>query len=65
MLKFSRKKGTALPEYMLIAALFAVTLGLAIFQMSPDLFRTYFEKSISNSATTDGNGRLTLPVMGE
>ena len=58
------REGTALPEYILIAVLFALTLGLAIFQMSPDVITTYFEKSVDENATISG-GNLKMTVMGE
>ncbi len=64
-MKFHKsRKGTALPEYILIATLFALTLGLALFQTAPDLLRTYFEKSTDENATING-GDLKLTVMGE
>ena len=65
MNKFSNKKGMAAFEYFLIAAVFALTLGIAIFQMSPDLLRSYFENSVSGGVTTSTDGTLTIGVMGE
>jgi len=65
MIKLSKKKGIALPEYVLILAFFSIVLGFTILQMNPDILRKYFENSISGDAVTDTNGTLTLPVMGE
>ncbi len=64
MLKFSRKKGAALPEYALIAVLFAVTLGIAVFQLSPGVLKTFFIKSVSEKATTS-NGNFEMKTLGE
>jgi len=51
-------------EYILIAALFAVTAGIAVFQLSPDLLRKFFERSIDDTATTSG-GTLQMKTLGE
>jgi len=58
------RSGSALPEYVIIAVAFALTVGIALFQMAPDVLRTYFEKSTDEDATISG-GTLKMTVMGE
>ncbi len=65
MIKFSKKKGIAVAEYALIAVLFALILGIAIFQISPGVLKTYFIKSIDTTSTEVINGKLKLKTMGE
>ena len=65
MLKLSKKKGVALPEYVLILVFFSVALGATILQMNPDILKTYFQNSMGKGSTTKADGTLTLPVMGE
>ena len=62
----SKKNGQTVVEYVLIASLVSITVGLALFQLNPNLFRNYFKASVSSSnATIDNNGQMTLKGMGD
>ena len=63
--KFFKRKGSALFDYALVLILFALPIGLTIFEMSPDILKTYFEKSVDNHAVTADDGTLTMKTMGE
>ncbi len=65
MKKFHGKKGINAAEYVLIAVLFAVFLGIAIFQMSPDVLRKFFVNSVKPSSGGNDLGTLQLQTMGE
>ena len=62
----SKKKGQTVVEYALIAAVIGVTVGLALLELNPNLFRNYFKSSVSSSnETIDNNGQMTLQGMGD
>ena len=58
-----KRKGAAV-DYVLVAVLFAMVAGIAVFQLSPDLLRKFFEKTIDDSTTTTG-GTLQMKTLGE
>lgn len=62
----SKKNGQTVVEYALIAAIIGGTLGLALFELNPNLFRNYFKSSAgSTNATIDSNGQMTMERMGD
>ena len=63
MTKFSKKKGLAIVEYALIAALFAMTLGIAVYSVSPGALRSFFIWSAGDS-TSLNNGTLKMNSLG-
>lgn len=62
MNKRLKQKGVAISEYVLIAVLFAVTLGIAVHQIGPEVLRNYF---INTSGGAYNDGTLTVQPMGE
>ena len=58
-----RKKGTALVDYTLSAALFAMIIGLSVHQLNPNLLRNYFKNALGH---TDQNGsQFIMKTLGE
>lgn len=64
MINFYNKKGVAVPEYALIAILFAVVLGIAVFQVSPDVLKKFFVRSVDENAVVN-DGKLQMKTLGE
>lgn len=62
--KIIKRKGVALPEYAFIAILFALTLGIALFQIGPDVVKDYFIRSMDEGAAVT-SGKLKIKPIGE
>ena len=60
-----KKKGQAIVEYVLIAALVGVVAGWAFLKLNPNFFKSYFKGSVSSGSTIDSNGQMTMQSMGD
>ena len=55
-----KKKGQSVVEFAFVFILVGVVGGAAFVAMNPDLFRGYFENSVSSNSGIDSTGQMTL-----
>jgi hypothetical protein len=63
MRKMGRKNGTALMDYVLSAILVGLVAGTAVFQLNPQLLKTYFINSLGK--TEQHGSQFQMKVLGE
>jgi hypothetical protein len=61
--KKAQQRGTALMDYALSAILFALVVGVTVFQLNPSLLKNYFKHSLGH--TVQNGSQFQMKTLGE